>query len=124
MNGYPDNHVDAFKLERRLIIIGRPESCPGIIGKTIGLCRSTKKILVQFIVAVFIMEYLDDIFSEEKIFFYTCPRASTTFCLAARLAGMIAANKERKSRQSISTNRAWGTRSTTNGTGVEIPGGV
>jgi hypothetical protein len=55
---------------------------------------------------------------------YVCPRALTMFCLAARLAGIMAAIRESAIKQHINTNSVPGTKLTNNGTGVETPGGV
>ena len=55
---------------------------------------------------------------------HTCPNASTTGCLAACLAGRIAANNESRIRQKTSTTRAWGASATVRGTGLDEPGGI
>ena len=56
--------------------------------------------------------------------FYTCPKASTIFFLAAPLAGMIAANMDSNTRDTIKEINISGTMSTYKGTDMENPGGV
>ena len=50
-NIYSNSHIGLIQLEKRLLIIGRPEGSSDIIGNTICFFREPDKIRIEFMVA-------------------------------------------------------------------------